>query len=73
MFWFVQQGWRCAAVSSRSLIFSFATFFGELDAKYDVSYAGTLAVHIYLRKQDTARKGLYPRICIASRAVWDIA
>ena len=45
----------------------------ELDAAYDASYAGTLAVHIYRRKQDTARKGLYPRIGIASRAEWDIA
>ena len=45
----------------------------ELNAAYDASYAGTLAVHIYRRKQDTARKGLYPRIGIASRAEWDIA
>jgi hypothetical protein len=44
----------------------------ELDAGYDASYAGTLAVHIYQRKQDTERKGLYPRIGIASRAEWDI-
>jgi hypothetical protein len=45
----------------------------KLDAEYDESYAGTLAVHIYRRKQDKARKGLYPRIGIASRAEWDIA
>jgi hypothetical protein len=45
----------------------------ELDAAYDASYAGTLAVHIYRRKQDTARKGLSPRSGIASRAEWDIA
>ena len=34
----------------------------ELDAGFDASYAGTLAVHIYQRKQDTERKVLYPRI-----------
>ncbi len=45
----------------------------ELDADYDASYAGTLAVHIYRRKQDTERKGLYPWIGIVSRAEWDIA
>jgi hypothetical protein len=45
----------------------------ELDAGYDAAYAGTLAVHIYRRKQDTERKGLYPEIGIASRAEWDIA
>jgi hypothetical protein len=53
--------------------FQFCDILWELDAKYDASYAGTLAVHIYRRKQDTARKGLYPRICIAFRAEWDIA
>jgi hypothetical protein len=39
----------------------------ELDAEYDASYAGTLAVHIYRRKQDTEHKGLYPRRRISGR------
>ncbi len=45
----------------------------ELDSAYDVAYVGTLAVHIYQRKQDTERKGLYPQIGITSRTEWDIA
>jgi hypothetical protein len=53
--------------------FQFCDILWELDAENDASYAGTLAVHIYRREQDTARKGLYPRIGIASRAEWDIA
>ena len=53
--------------------FQICDFLWELDAEYDASYAGTLGVHIYRRKQDTARKGLYPRIGVASRAEWDIA
>ena len=39
----------------------------ELDAGYDASFAGTLAVHIYQLKQDTERKGLYPQIGVASQ------
>ena len=53
--------------------FQFCYILWELDAENDASYAGTLVVHIYRREQDTARKGLYPRIGIASRAEWDIA
>ena len=44
----------------------------ELDRAYHERYAGTTAVHIYRRKQDTGRRGLQPRIGVASKAEWDI-
>jgi hypothetical protein len=43
------------------------------DAAYHVMYLGTLAVHIYRRKQDTARKGMYARVGMAANAAWDVA
>ena len=45
----------------------------ELDAAFHIMYLGTLAVHIYRRKQDTARKGLYARVGLAANAAWDLA
>ena len=44
----------------------------DLDAAFSVEYMGTTAIRIYRRKQDTGRKGHYPRIGCASRAEWDI-
>ena len=43
------------------------------DAAFHAMYLGTLAVHIYRRKQDTARKGMYCRVGLASNAEWDLA
>ena len=43
------------------------------DAAYHVMYLGTLAVHIYRRKQDTARKGMYALVGLAANAAWDVA
>ncbi len=31
------------------------------DAEFDSKYGNTIACRVYKRKQDTARKGLYPR------------
>ena len=45
----------------------------DLDAAFHIMYLGTLAVHIYRRKQDTARKGLYARVGLAANAAWDLA
>ena len=36
-------------------------------------YLGTLAVHSYRRKQDTARKEMYARVGLAANAAWDVA
>ena len=44
----------------------------ELDKAYHEQYAETAAVRIYRRKQDTERKGHYPRIGHAAQAEWDI-
>ena len=45
----------------------------DLDAAFHVMYLGTLAVHIYRRKQDTARKGMYASVGLAANAAWDLA
>ena len=44
----------------------------ELDKASHEQYAETAAVRIYRRKQDTERKGHYPRIGHASQEEWDI-
>ena len=37
----------------------------HFDAAFHVMYGQSLACRIYTRKQDTARKGLYPKSAIA--------
>jgi hypothetical protein len=48
-------------------------FLWDHDAAFHEMYIGTVAVHVYRRKQDTARKGLYARVGLASCAAWDVA
>ena len=44
----------------------------EIDRHFHPRYEGTTAVHVYRRKQDTGRRGLWPRIGKSQRAEWDI-
>jgi len=48
-------------------------FLWDFDAAFHEMYRGTVAVHLYRRKQDTARRGMYARVGIASCTVWDVA
>lgn len=62
-------------LSSRVVEVSFfqpCDFLWELDKLFHDQYEGTTAVHVYRRKQDTGRRGLWPRIGRSRRAEWDI-
>jgi hypothetical protein len=43
------------------VLWRFCDVLWRFDAGFHAKYANTLACRIYKRKQDTARKGLYPR------------
>ena len=47
-------------------------FLWDFDMAFHILYRGTAAVRIYRRKQDTGRKGHYPRLGRASNIEWDL-
>jgi hypothetical protein len=52
--------------------FQICDFLRDHDAPYHEMYQGTAAVRIFLRKQDTGRKGHLPRLGRASNIEWDL-